>query len=155
MFRSSRIVVGALLLATLIGGIAKAAEKDNYNVGPDHVAIKGYDPVAYFDGGAPAVGDEKITAEFGGVIYRFASDAHKQTFLADPKHYCPQYGGWCATALAVGHGKVDVDPKSFKVTDGKLFLFYKGLLGDARKSWVKDEPGNIVKADQAWKKIAE
>jgi len=54
----------------------------------------------------------------------------------------------------VDKGKVDIDPKSYKVTDGRLFLFYKGWRGDALKEWLKDESSNIPKADANWKKTA-
>jgi len=37
------------------------------------------------------------------------------------------------------------------VTGGRLYLFYKTFLADAKPDWVKDEPGNVTKADGHWK----
>ena len=72
--------------------------------------------------------------------------------MSSPEKYLPAYGGWCATAMARGE-KVQIEPSSFKVTNGRLFLFYNGLFGNAIKDWNKDESALTVKADAQWKKI--
>jgi hypothetical protein len=123
-----------------------------YNLPSDKLAMQGYDPVSYF-AGAPAMGDPKITAAVDGVTYRFASEDHKKTFVADPYKYAPAYGGWCATAMAEGK-KVEVDPKNYRIADGRLFLFYKSILGNARNDWDKDAKNLTAKADTSWKKIS-
>ena len=113
---------------------------DHYNLSKKKLALDGYDPVAYFPehGGKATKGLESITTTFQGVTYRFATEANKATFLKAPASFEPQFGGWCAWAMSDGKGdKVDVDPKSFTVEDGKLYLFYDGLFGDTRKSWNK------------------
>jgi YHS domain-containing protein len=119
------------------------------------VALQGYDPVAYFPegGGKPAEGSTKFAAVHGGITYRFTSDEHRKLFLADPWKYEPAYGGWCAYAMADGE-KVEVDPESFRVLDGRLFVFYDGLFADTRKSWLKDETALLEKADAAWPKLS-
>jgi len=152
MFRI-RTTVFTMFLVALFASLALAAEKDQANVGSDRVGIKGYDPVSYFDG-TPKEGNANITAEHNGVIYRFASDANREKFKADPNRFAPACGGWCAWAFAVDKGKVDIDPKSYKITDGRLFLFYNGWRGDALKEWLKDETNFIPKADANWKKTA-
>jgi len=124
-----------------------------YNVGDDHVAIGGTDPVAYFTAGKAQPGRSDLKAEFGGIVYRFATPENRHAFAEAPEKYAPAYGGWCATAMAEGK-KVEIDPANFKITNGRLFLFYKGWLGNAQKDWNKDEPGMTVKADSAWKRIA-
>jgi len=124
-----------------------------YNLGAGQLALQGYDPVAYFTAGKPGPGKAEFTAQHRGVTYRFASGENRQQFLAAPEKYVPTYGGWCATAMAKGE-KVEIDPANFKVTDGRLFLFYKGLWGNARKDWDKDEPVQTTKADAHWKKFA-
>ena len=86
-------------------------------------------------------------------MYRFASAASRDKFNVDPTRYLPAYGGWCATAMAKGD-KVEIDPKNFKVTNGRLFLFYKGLFGNALNDWNKDEAGLTVMADSHWKELA-
>jgi YHS domain-containing protein len=117
-----------------------------------HLAIEGYDPVAYLDDQKAVPGDKKFESAFKGITYRFASAASRDTFNAEPAKYLPAYGGWCATAMAKGD-KVEVDPKNFKITNGRLFLFYKGIFGNALNDWKKDEPGLTVKADANWKKV--
>ena len=151
LFNRRHLVFASLASLLAFAGFARAAEKDHLNL-KDGVAAKGYDVVSHVDDGKAVPGKESLVAQYEGATYRFSSQEHLQKFKTDPGKFIPQFGGWCATAFAEDHGKVDVDPRSFKVTDGKLYLFYKGLFGDARKEWLKDEPGNVVKANQNWKK---
>lgn len=130
----------------------KVARVDQYNLGKDKVAVKGYDPVSYH-GGKPLKGEAKFKLAYRGVVYHFASEENRRKFEESPEKYKPTYGGWCAKAIAYGD-KVDIDPKNYKITDGRLFLFYKGVWGDALKDWNKDERNLIVKADEKWKGIA-
>ncbi len=116
------------------------------------VMLYGYDPVTYFKDGKPQKGKETFKADVGGVTYLFATEENKKSFVADSKKYEPQFEGWCATAVAGGY-KYDIDPENYKITDGKLYLFYKGFLGDAKKDWVKDEPDQIRKANGLWPKV--
>lgn len=120
------------------------------------LAIKGYDPVAYFpEGGSKATkGSKKITAEYRGVTYRFKTEANKETFLANPTRYEPAHGGWCSWAMTEGD-KTEPDPKNFIVKGDRLFLFYKGLFGDTKKSWEKtDHETSANEADASWKDIS-
>jgi YHS domain-containing protein len=123
----------------------------------DHakLALQGWDPVAYFPegGGKPAEGSEKISVVQGGITYRFASDEHRKLFVADPWKYEPAYGGWCAYAMAKGE-KVEVDPESFRILDGRLFVFYDGLFANTRKSWLEGEAALLAKSDAAWVKLS-
>ena len=116
------------------------------------VMLYGYDPVSYYGSQKPLKGNPAIKAEVKGLTYYFSSEENKKTFSADPKKYEPQYEGWCATAVAKGY-KYDIDPENYKVTDGKLYLFYKGWKGDAKKDWVKDEPASIKEAESNWPKV--
>lgn len=140
-------------LAAKIDASARGAAIDQYNLSGSEPAIKGYDPVAYQVGRKPLTGKPEFASRYRGVVYRFESAENRALFASDPEKYVPQYGGWCATAMAEGR-KVEIDPSNFKVTNGRLFLFYKGWLGDALKDWSKDEKGLTVKADEHWRKIA-
>lgn len=124
-----------------------------YNVKDGKPAMQGYDPVAYHESGSAVQGRNEIASIYRGVTYNFATTANRNRFAQDPEKYTPEYGGWCATAMAEGD-KVDIDPTSFKVTNGRLFLFYKGWLGDARKKWEGDEKGLTKNADLQWSKLA-
>ena len=87
------------------------------------------------------------------MTYNFSSADTQAAFQASPVKYLPTYGGWCATAMAKGE-KVEIDPKNFKVANGRLFLFFNAWYGDAKKVWLKDEAGQENKADTNWKKIS-
>lgn len=120
------------------------------------LAIKGYDPVAYFPegGGKPAKGSAKCSTEYKGVEYRFTSAEHRETFLANPDRYEPAHGGWCSWAMISGD-KTEPDPKSFIVKDDRLFLFYDGLFGDTRAQWLKtDHDTSAAAADAQWKAMS-
>lgn len=147
----------SLLAVLLVSGLLVAAESKpstgkHDNVDRNHLALQGYDPVAYFELSKPAKGDAKFTAVHLGHVYHFANAKHQAAFKSDPEKYVPQYGGWCATAMAEGD-KVSIDPSNYKITNGRLFLFYKGFLGDAKPKWDKDEASLTSKADQAWMKL--
>jgi YHS domain-containing protein len=125
----------------------------HYNLGPDKVALQGYDPVNYFTKSQALKGRKEIRAQHRGVTYCFASEENKQQFTEAPDRYVPTYGGWCATAMAKGE-KVEIDPTNFKITNGRLFLFFKAFYANAQKDWNKDETNLTAKADANWKKIA-
>lgn len=144
---------GALLASSAVAAAADAPSLKHYNLGADRVALLGYDPVAYLVQNRASKGSRLLIAVHRGVTYWFASVENQKLFEAMPAKYVPTYGGWCATAMAKGE-KVEVDPENFKVTNGRLFLFYKGLWGNARKDWDKDEPGQTTKADAQWKRIS-
>ncbi|MCB1050409.1 MAG: YHS domain-containing protein [Acidobacteria bacterium] len=134
---------------------AKPANHDNYNQ-KKGLALQGYDPVAYFDGQA-LKGQKDLSFDHAGLTYWFSSQQNLDRFKAEPEHFEPQYGGWCAYAMLEGD-KVEIDPKKFKVVDGKLYLFYNGLWGDTLKKWnemLAKTPENelIQKANGAWAKI--
>jgi YHS domain-containing protein len=113
------------------------------------VAIEGTDPVAYFEEGKPVAGSSDFEHEWMGATWRFASAANRDQFAADPEKYAPQYGGYCAWAVAQG-STAKIDPAAWKIVDGKLYLNYsKGV----QAQWVGDIPGNIAKADANWPKI--
>lgn len=153
MIRAARFFLAFVAVLSVIPvAPALAAPGTHDNVDDDHLAVQGYDVVAYFTTGKPTKGDSAIAAGHGGHTYRFASAENKKKFLEAPDKYVPQYGGWCATAMAEGK-KVEIDPATFKITGGKLYLFYNGFWGNALKDWNKDEPNNIVKADKFWKGI--
>ena len=135
----------ALLAAALAGAVAEAASP--VNVDPvSKLAIRGYDPVAYFTDGAAVPGVEAHALTWEGAEWRFASAGHRDQFAADPGRFAPQYGGWCAWAMTRGD-RAPVDPQAWRIVDGRLYLNYS--LG-IRKKWEADIPGNIAKADEQW-----
>lgn len=132
--------------------LTASSEVAVYNLGSESVAIKGYDPVAYFDSATAVPGRSDLTCRYRGVDYRFSSAGNRHRFAREPRKFFPTYGGWCATAMAEGK-KVDIDPTNFKITDGRLFLFYKGWLGNARRDWDRNEAELTRRADDHWARL--
>lgn len=150
-----------LFLALIVGLSSNAiaqelsndARKEHYNLGKKELAIKGYDPVSYFMADAPEKGSSKLTHEYKGVIYRFASQENLDTFKATPDAYEPHYGGWCAYAMGETGEKVSINPKTYKIVDGKLYLFYKTVFVNTLTKWNKDETRLQTDADKNWSEI--
>lgn len=117
----------------------------------DGAAIRGYDPVAYFTNGEPVKGTGAFSHEWQGATWQFASAENRDSFASDPQKYAPQYGGYCAWAVKNGY-TASIDPKAWKVVDGKLYLNYSL---DVQKQWEEDIPGNIAEADQNWPGVLE
>ncbi|GJM22928.1 MAG: hypothetical protein DHS20C15_28430 [Planctomycetota bacterium] len=131
----------------------------DYNLDSDGLAIKGYDPVSYFPdfGGEARKGSAEFSATHRGVTYRFVSESHKQTFLENPAAFEPRYGGWCAWAMADGKGdKVRINPKSFTIEDGKLYLFYDSFLADTREMWLDAGGADELAppSDENWERLS-
>lgn len=119
------------------------------------LAIQGYDPVAYFTQHAAVKGNRQYAVNAGGALYYFSSQANKDAFLKNPSAYEPQYGGWCAYAMGATGEKVEIDPETFKVLDGKLYLFYHSWTNNTLTKWNKDEAALKSAADRNWKKIGQ
>ncbi len=116
------------------------------NTDSEGVAIKGYDPVAYFTTGKPVKGDKEFEYKWKGAKWRFSSKEHLRLFMDAPEKYAPQYGGYWAYAVSRGT-TADIDPDSWSIVDGKLYL---NLNKKIQKLWKNDVPGNIKKADENW-----
>ena len=118
-----------------------------------NIAIQGYDPVAYFNQSKAVKGNNQFAATIEGVTYNFSSAGNKNLFIKSPKNYEPQYGGWCAYAMGATGEKVEVDPETFKVLNGKLYLFYHSWVNNTLTKWNKDETNLKSKADKSWMNI--
>lgn len=127
-----------------------AARKKQFNIGKSGLAIQGYDPVAYQVQKQAVEGKSQYTTVYKGITYRFSSDANRKLFLASPEKYEPAYGGWCAYAMGENGEKVAVDPETFKVINGKTYLFYNFYFTNTLKSWNANESTLKTKADKNW-----
>lgn len=114
------------------------------------LAIQGYDPVAYFNQNKAVKGSKQFAVAAEGITYYLSSAANKELFLKDYKKYEPQYGGWCAYAMGATNDKVEIDPETFKIVNGKLYLFYHSWVNNTLNKWNKDEAGLKAKADKNW-----
>ena len=115
-------------------------------------AIGGYDPTAYFSGKAQK-GKKEFSYIQEGINYQFVNANNLETFKKNPPKYEPQYGGWCAYAMGSSGEKVEVDPQTFKVVNGKLYLFYHTFFSNTLTDWNKDESAFKTKADINWSKF--
>ncbi len=155
MLSRSLTLVVCLLPLFACGSLGSAGSTSTVNLAADRLALEGYDPVAYFEegGGEPRVGTSELWAELHGALYRFSSSTNRDLFLANPDRYEPRYGGWCAWAMVDGE-RVEIDPESFLIEDGGLYLFYDGLFGDTRKLWLEKGGANLrPAADREWNNI--
>jgi YHS domain-containing protein len=132
---------------------ASFARKKHFNLSDDNIAIKGYDPVAYFRLNKAVKGKSEYSINYQGVIYQFSSQENKDEFRKNPAKYEPEYGGWCAYAMGAKNEKVSIDPETFKFINGKLYLFYNRYFNNTLKSWNKDEVNLKQQADKNWSKI--
>jgi YHS domain-containing protein len=144
-YASARHVAAAIAIA-LLGVDASAGEFFE----KDGVALRGYDPVAYFKVDKPVKGSAEYKAEFKGSSFYFASSGNRDAFVADPAKYAPQYGGFCAFGTAGGY-KAAIDPDAFTIVDGKLYLNYNSAV---QRQWSADIPGFIAKADKNWPEVS-
>jgi len=140
-----------LMLGLLIGISSQAQQIDYYTDG-GYVA-EGYDVTEYFNNKA-VEGSKKLTTTHDGAKYKFASQANLDKFKANPTQYVPQYGGYCAYALATKGKKIDADPETFEIRDGKLFMFYNSWGRNTLNLWKEEGPSTLKpKADATWEKL--
>ncbi|BFP39855.1 hypothetical protein FGF1_07000 [Flavobacteriaceae bacterium GF1] len=133
-------------------GITMVAQSVDYNTKKGYVA-NGYDVVAYFDGAA-LKGNKTFVTEYTGAKFTFASDENLKKFIANPEMYLPKYGGYCAYAVAVAGKKVSINPETYEIRDGELYLFYNSGKNNTLESWLAESPEKLkVKADKNWETI--
>jgi YHS domain-containing protein len=126
--------------------------KKHYNI-KKSIALEGYDPVSYFDG-KPEEGDSEIKFAYKGVTYLFSSTTNLTRFKSSPEKYEPAYGGWCAYAMGESGEKVKIDPETYKIVDGKLYLFYNFWGNNTLEEWNKAEKKLKEAGNLNWAKIA-
>lgn len=135
---------------------AQPAERQKqFNLNESHVGIGGYDPVAYFTEKKAVEGNKTLKSDYQGVTYYFSSKQNLTLFTSSPSKFEPEYGGWCAYAMGAKGEKVEVDPETFKIVNGKLYLFYNKFFNNTLKSWNKDEANLKSNADKNWSSFAK
>ncbi|MEP3347492.1 MAG: YHS domain-containing (seleno)protein [Litoreibacter sp.] len=111
------------------------------------VALRGADPVGYFKLGQSVMGTSHFSLTWAGVEWQFATSAHRDAFEADPMAYAPQYGGYCAWAVAEKGLLYSTQPKNWSVVQGKLYLNYDD---GVQETWNSDRAGFIERGDERW-----
>jgi hypothetical protein len=139
--RRHALALTALTAAIALAGLTVAGFSEEKSL-----AIKGYDPVAYFTLGKPTKGAPEFAYDWDEHRYLFANAEHRDRFKADPVKYAPQFGNYCAMALAKGQIVV-ANPENWLISEGKLYVF--GSPAPAGPVlFQKDLAGNVVKANQ-------
>lgn len=152
----SLMLLGLVVLPAAMN-LAHAAEQaplaERFDTLGQGVALGGFDPVSYFPegGGKPTKGFVQRDFKYQGVTYRFASDANRDAFRAHPEKYVPAYNGWCAWAMAELNAKVDIEPTSFEIYNGKLYVFYDHADLNTRALWLKNPQAMLSKSEANWK----
>lgn len=137
------------IIVFLFASCERSSPVPPVNATPDGVAIKGYDPVAYFTERKPVKGKQEFAHSWSGARWLFASAGHRDRFKADPETYAPRYGGYCAFAVSRGT-TADIDPEAWTIHEGRLYL---NLDKKIQGVWERDVPGYIKKADEHWPKL--
>lgn len=149
-FRSLLAAAALTLSPVILTAPAAYADKAPVYTGNfSNTAVQGHDPVAYFTDGAPVKGSKKFSTTYQGAEYRFSSAENLSAFEADPAAYAPQYGGYCAWAIAQGKtAKGDAD--YWAIVDGKLYLNYNRKV---QEDWNEDRLGFIDSANTNWPNV--
>ena len=148
MFKTKTILIA-------IFTIGLAALAGDYSANKENVAIGGYDVVAYHTRAEAVRGSAEHSVVHGGTTFYFSNAANQQMFKASPQKYLPQFGGYCAFAVAMKKAKVPADPQTFKLRDGKLYLFfndfYQGKPFNTMIPWNQNEKEMLGHAEENWK----
>ena len=146
----SRAMLRHILLVFILLVLPTAVHAQNGASKQPRVVLKGHDPVAYFTERKPVKGDPKISYDWDGERYLFASAANRSKFAAKPEQYAPQFGGYCTGTMAQG-GRAEADPEAFIISDGKLYVFgamkFKEL-AEKDPAWLS---GKVVAANEHWR----
>jgi hypothetical protein len=150
----ARSIASAFLASLLLCAEAIPARADDQKllaVDSNHVAIKGYDTVAYFTDGKAVKGSSAFEYFYDDAKWEFSSATHRDLFAADPDRYMPQYGGFCAGAMVFGD-LTPADPEAWVIVDGKLYMVAKKAM---LEGWKADAEENIGAADKQWPDVQQ
>jgi len=143
-----RLLLVCLLLAAATGCATRNVVSDG---GDDNLMLRGNDPVAYQTEGKVRQGNPALKAVHDGLTYRFTSESNRRLFLASPVRYVPAYAGYCASGVHYGL-KAAIGAGTFKVVDGRLFLFGSPR---SRRNWELHQADNIRNGDAMWEDIKD
>lgn len=153
MTNTFKLTAAAIALAFAAPSPSFAEDEHNVSTGVTTAGVPlglhGVDAVALSTLNAVAEGDAAHTVVHDGVAYYFSSAESARRFKAAPEKYAPQYGGFCAYAVALGK-KFDGDPNYADIVDGKLYLFVNAEIFAKYK---KDSKRILANAEAKWPSI--
>ena len=140
-----------ITLFLIVASTTLSAQQEYYT--KKGYAVEGYDVVAYFSNKA-VEGKTEFTTTYDGIKYKFSTKENLELFTKSPKNYLPQYGGYCAYAIGAKAKKVSINPETFEIRDGKLYLFYNSWGTNTLTLWKEEGAAQLKeKADKNWLKI--
>lgn len=145
MLKSNVLSLVLLFLTLAVANVSFAVKPVSTGFFSD-LALQGYDPVSYFSEGVPLKGEKAFEYEWKGATWRFASEENLDLFVVNPEAYAPQYGGYCAYAVALGE-TATVDPFKYSIVDGKLYLNFNAK---TKVLWLENRDQFIEDADNNW-----
>ena len=150
MFYSIKIgfITSLSLFLLLLSSLSFAADPV-YTGLFSHKALGGYDSVAYFSLGKAVKGLAQFNYRYQGAIWYFSNDRHLALFSQNPQQYAPQYGGYCAYAIA-NNEIVSSDPQQWSIINDKLYLNYDA---EVQQLWLQQQDKYIHQADRNWPHI--
>ena len=145
-----------ILLVILTSSVVSYSQGKIYT-NDQNVALNGYDVVAYFNQHEAVRGSNENAVALKGTTYYFSTAANALLFKANPNNYLPAFGGYCATAMAMKGAQVPSNPQTFKIRDGKLYIFfndyYEGKPFNTIIPWNNNEAEMVATANSNWKKL--
>jgi len=135
------------LFTAVFSSQAHAAKAPVYTSFLNNKAVGGFDIVSYFQGDMkPLKGKNQFKTSYKDADWYFSSQENLDLFTANPEKYEPQYGGYCAYAVAHGD-TVKGDPLQYHINDDKLYL---NINAKYKKIWLDDKVNFIQKGDNQW-----
>ncbi len=113
------------------------------------LAIRGYDPVAYFRQNEAIKGSESFSWDWQGVRWLFMNESNRTAFKTNPEKYSPQFGGFCAYGASEGHLS-PTDPNAWTIVGDKLYLNFSPKV---KTLWLPDTTSRIPQAVNYWKTL--
>ena len=146
-----KFLMGLLTMITIFSAPAAQAEEPIYTSIFSNNAVGGYDTVSYFSADGPVKGKSEFSMNWKGAKWYFSNAENLATFKADLVKYAPQYGGYCAWAVADG-SLAKGDPKQWDIENGKLYL---NINKSIKKKWLADKTNFIQIADKNFPALIE
>ncbi|MBB2972949.1 YHS domain-containing (seleno)protein [Mesorhizobium sp. RMAD-H1] len=140
----------ALLLSLVQAGTAEEPAAVNTGYFGD-IAIKGYDPVAYFTQNRAVEGSPQYSYRWLGATWQFVSAENRDLFAREPVKYAPQYGGYCADGVSFGTITTNIDPKAWRIIEGKLYLSYDPGAAEG----FEKKPTKLVDSQKYWPEVQQ
>jgi YHS domain-containing protein len=143
----------AIFALTLLGAYAlplpaMADSAPVYTSWRNNLGAGGYDIVSFYSG-KPQAGKAEFSADYNGASWQFSTRANRDLFNANPDAFLPQYGGYCAWAVAKGK-LAKGSPEHWHIEDGKLYLNFNARI---KRRWDKVRAAYIKTADESWPDI--